>query len=318
MHALESQGHIIVPIGDFGSQTKWIVKTFLSQYCKALEIPTIVPHSLKMESLKPNERFVILNIEKYLSDQRCEGLAVQPCKFVATEDVPMMIDEQKEILFINVSHKYFKDVLGHTNTDKFPLFIDAFLRDNLEDALARRRRKIFGPQGKGISLIAPNKRWKILLKGILELVLMQTSSETSIWEGDDTEIIYMKGEAFEQMHGHYLRIPDPLYEAFKEYLTQEHKIEVIAFLKKVFYLIYYEVDEALTLEIDLDKSIPPFLGDDTAPRAFTDVLKTHIRIYPKGAYLPIHDKLVPSFSPKRDLHQGDVHRTLWVGVKTDH
>lgn len=307
--ALQNRGNMVVTISELDRKTKWIAERFLIFYCGSLEVPDTLPEELPIESLDGNTRFVLGVIQKSLERQRCFDIKVQPCRFITKLDIPLLLKENETKLLVNIKHSDFINISEYTNSKIFDVVVDCFLKDYLEDSLVRIRKKIFGHKGKGISILAPDEKYRLIIEAVEEVRLVKLGGHP--WLGEEANLVQITSDDFPDLSGYYLNLPPLLSESYRQYLAEEHKIEVIAYFKKLIYLIYYEAENSLIIEIDLDKSLYISKDENEGVRSFMSRLKKHILIRSKGIYLPIIPELEISFIPK------GVPRVMFIGAKLE-
>ncbi len=309
--ALQYKGNIVVNLIELDKKTRWIVQRFLTEYCTGKSVPYALTQDVSEDTLDGDTRFVLDLMREYLKKEECAEITIQPCTFASKEGITVLFKDEERKIFINIGHPDFVILTECTNKSVLSLVLDRFMKDYLQDTFARFRRKVFGPRGRGISFIAPDyEKYKIVIEAVEKVRLAKRGGNP--WEGNNTQFIEITGEDFPDMNGYYLRLPLTVAEAYNSYLQREYKIEVIAFLKQLFYVVYYEVDSAVVFEINLDKQLFIPTDDGDSERSFRDTLEKHIIIKPKGTYLPIPSRLTLVFIPRESP------RIVFLGPRLEH
>jgi hypothetical protein len=183
------------------------------------------------------------------------------------------------------------------------------LREYTGEYLAEYRVKMFGKGGKVLALVVNKKRYEVIIEKIYELPLIRAIK--SFWNGPTETLIRIISQDFKRMEGLFLRIPNDLVDAYSEYISSEHRIEIAAMGNTIYLMICSDIDRYLILNIDLDR--PAFdIEDNNGDHVYNKKMSRHILHYPKAnsTYVPIPKELENSLDPK------GIKKTIHIGAKT--
>jgi hypothetical protein len=68
-------------------------------------------------------------------------------------------------------------------------------------------------------------------------------------------LIHVDGKEFSTLTGYYIRVPEPVSEAFGKRLEAESSIEIIWFVNTIVYMIYYDQSSILQINVTLEKAV---------------------------------------------------------------
>ncbi len=115
-----------------------------------LERLTREPVDVSEDTLDGDTRFVLGLMREYLKREECAEITIQPCTFASKEGITVLFKDEERKIFINIGRPDFVILAECTNKSVLSLVLDRFMKDYLQDTLARFRKRTFGSRGKGL------------------------------------------------------------------------------------------------------------------------------------------------------------------------
>lgn len=276
-----------------------------------------------------------------------ESYEVESVRLIAgrlTEDIPVFIRESTRPLeiFVDVRHQEISKLRALGFTPLVTSLISAFCREYLGSSLRKMSPKFFGSGAINMDLLAKKRSemW-ILLKDDIQTVSRQ--SQRQIVRKTDVQTVHagsegnpqpiesclgtkkskllriVGDEAFTEILGYYIRIPDGAAVAFGDVIKECDGRGVLWGGNKILFVASDNISSSFQFEIRLDHLIVTAENGEQSTVEGAKELQRPIQEMNEGLYFPIPEQLEKVLVPDGDQEvRIEVSTGEWIDTETAH
>jgi hypothetical protein len=338
---MQARGNVVVLLPSDAWKQK-AVKAFLESRCQAKSFSGVVELSEVYKELDRFEKMFLSQMETTIYD----SYEVESLRLIAgrlTEDIPVFLREEGRRplqVYVDVRHPEISKLRSMGFSPLVNSLISAFCREYLGTSLRKMSPKFFGTGAVNLEMLAKKRSelW-VLLKDDIQTVSRQ--SQRQVVRTTDVQTVHagrgggpapeqlvaprkskllriVGDEAFSEILGYYIRIPDGAAVAFGDVIKECDGRGVMWGGNKILFVASDKISSSFQFEIRLDHLIiTPDDGQSTVNGA-TELTRP-VQEMNAGIYFPIPEQLQSVLVPDGDREiRIEVSSGEWIDTETAH
>jgi molecular chaperone HtpG len=336
---MQARGHIVVLLSS-DRQRQDAERRFLEQFCTAKPFDGMIDCTERYGELTRFERVFLSELELNVS----KSYEIQNFRLIAgklTEDIPVFVKEyggsQSIEIFVDVRHPEIVKLQDLGYSALLYSLIGTFCREYLGPSLKKWSPRFFGDGALNLELLAKRRSelW-ILLKddigvvrkgGQKQVVTRSDVQVVTVGGGRQAQAEPQPGKPFPRiihvideqgttgLGGHYLRLPDPAFNAYGDLLPECESRGVVWAGNKIMYVASDSVSAAFQYEIRVDEVVVADVNGSIRAEGAIQLDRPLQEMY-GGMYFPIPASLERFLVPQGDAELRLELHCDWIDMRT--